>query len=64
MVERRIGIDKRRYGLDLIYAPLTNTGEVEVAMNILCMNVALVLRTILRLLLQRLVLADLVIALQ
>ena len=58
MVEGRIGIDKRRYGLDLIYARLTNTGEVEAAMNVLCMNVAHVLRVLLRLLFRRLVLAD------
>jgi len=64
IVEGRIGIDKRRYGLDLIYARLTNTGEVEAAMNVLCMNVAHVLRTLLRLIFRRLVLADLVIAAQ
>jgi len=64
MVEGRIGIDKRRYGLDLIYARLTNTGEIEAAMNVLCMNVAHVLRTLLRLLLRLLVLADLAIAAQ
>jgi len=58
MVEGRIGIDKRRYGLDLIYARLTNTGEFEAAMNILCMNVAHVLRSLLRLILWRLVSLD------
>jgi len=58
MVEGRIGIDKRRYGLDLIYARLTNTGEVEAAMNVLCMNVAHVLRVLLRLLFRRLALED------
>jgi len=57
-VEGRIGIDKRRYGLDLIYSRLTNTGEVEAAMNVLCMNVAHVLRVLLRLLLRRLDLVD------
>jgi hypothetical protein len=40
MVEGRIGINKRRYGMDLIYAKLAHTGEVEVAMNVFCMNVA------------------------
>jgi len=58
MVEGRIGIDKRRYGLDLIYSRLTNTGEVEAAMNVLCMNVAHVLRVLLRLLFWRLFSAD------
>jgi len=58
MVEGRIGIDKRRYGLDLIYARLTNTGEVEAAMNVLCMNVAHVLRILLHLFFRRLFLAD------
>ena len=47
-VEGRIGIGKRRYGLDLIYARLEETGEVEAAMNILAMNVAHVLRALLR----------------
>lgn len=50
IVEGRIGINKRRYGLDLIYARLEITGEIEAAMNILCMNVAHVLRNLLRLL--------------
>jgi len=58
MVEGRIGINKQRYGLDLIYARLTNTGEIEAAMNVLCMNVAHVLRVLLRLLFRRLVSAD------
>jgi len=53
MVEGRIGIDKRRYGLDLIYSRLTNTGEVEAALNVLCMNVAHMLRVLLRFLLWR-----------
>jgi hypothetical protein len=48
MVEGRIGINKRRYGLGLIYSKLENTGEVEVAMNIACMNVARVLSVLLR----------------
>ena len=47
-VEGRIGIGKRRYGLDLIYARLQETGEVEGAMNILAMNVAHVLRVLSR----------------
>jgi hypothetical protein len=48
MVEGRIGINKRRYGMGLIYAKLANTGEVEVAMNVICMNVAHLLRVLLR----------------
>jgi hypothetical protein len=44
MVEGRIGIGKRRYGLGLIYGQLTQTGEVEAVMNIICMNVANILR--------------------
>jgi len=46
IVEGRIGVNKRRYGLDLIYARLEGTGEVEAAMNIICMNVAHLLRTL------------------
>ena len=53
MVEGRIGIGKQRYGLDLITARLTITGELEAAMNVLCMNVAHVLRNLLRFLLRR-----------
>jgi len=49
MVEGRIGINKRRYGLDLIYARLEVTGDIEVAMNVLCMNVAHIIRASLRL---------------
>ena len=49
IVEGRIGVNKRRYGLDLIYARLVVTGEVEAAMNIICMNVAHLLRTLSRL---------------
>jgi hypothetical protein len=56
-VEGKIVVSKRRYGLDLIYARLEQTGEVEAAMNILCMNVALVLRHFLRLLKKRVLLA-------
>jgi len=58
IVEGRIGIDKRRFGLDLIYARLTNTGEIEAAMNVLCMNMAHVLRVLRRLLFRWLCLAD------
>jgi len=47
-VEGRIGVDKRRYGLDRIYARLKPTGEVEAAMNVLSMNVAHVLRALLQ----------------
>jgi hypothetical protein len=47
MVEGRIGINKRRYGLDLIYARLDITGELEAAMNIICMNVSHLLRHLL-----------------
>jgi hypothetical protein len=43
-VEGRIGIDKQSYGLDRIYSRMEPTGEVEAAMNVLCMNVAHVLR--------------------
>jgi hypothetical protein len=57
MVEGRIGIGKRRYGLDLIYARLEQTGEVEAAMNILCMNVVHLLRVLLRRLFGRSILA-------
>jgi uncharacterized protein YeeX (DUF496 family) len=52
-VEGRIGVSKRRYGLDLIYARLEQTGEVEAAMNILCMNVTQLLRHFLRFLFGR-----------
>jgi hypothetical protein len=48
IIEGRIGINKRRYGLDLIYARLEQTGEFEAAMNVLCMNIAHVLRGLLR----------------
>jgi len=57
IVEGRIGTNKRRYGLDLIYARLEQTGEFEAAMNILCMNVAHLLRLLLSHFLQRLRLA-------
>jgi len=48
IVESRNGIVKRRYGLDRIMAWLPCTGETEAAMNVLCMNVAHLLRTFLR----------------
>ena len=48
IVEGRIGTNKRRYGLDLIYARSKPTGETEAAMNVLCMNVAHTLRSLLR----------------
>jgi len=48
IVEGRIGIDKRRYGLDLIYSRLDRTGETEASMNVLCMNVAHTLRSLMR----------------
>jgi hypothetical protein len=50
-VESRFGIGKRRYGLDLIMARLPLTAETEVALNIFVMNVALLLRVLLRLIL-------------
>lgn len=49
MVEGRFGIGKRRYGLDLIMSRLPFTAETEVAMNIFVMNVAHLLRALLRL---------------
>jgi hypothetical protein len=48
-VESRFGIGKRRYGLDLIMARLSHTAETEAALNIFAMNVALLLRVLLRL---------------
>lgn len=47
-------MDKRRYSLNLIFARLTNTGKIEAAMNVLCLNVAHVLRVLLRLFILRL----------
>jgi len=52
IVEGKIGINKRRYGLDLIYARLEQTGEVEAAINVMCMNVAHALRLFLCLILR------------
>jgi hypothetical protein len=46
IVEGRIGSNKRRYGLDLIFARLEQTGEAEAAMNVLCMNAAHVCRVL------------------
>lgn len=48
IVEGRFGVGKRRYGLDLILSRIPETSDVEVAMNIICMNVAHVLRVLLR----------------
>ena len=52
IVEGRIGVDKQRYGLDRIYARLKPTGEVEAAMNVLSMNVAHVLRSLIKMMSQ------------
>ena len=49
MVESRNGIAKRRYGLDLIMTRLDYTSETEAALNVLAMNIAHVLRVLLRL---------------
>ena len=48
MVESRNGIAKRRYGLNLIMATLSCTAETEAALNVLAMNVAHMLRVLLR----------------
>jgi hypothetical protein len=48
MVEGRHGIAKRRYGLDLIMTRLVSTSETEAALNILVMNVAHLMRALLR----------------
>ena len=48
-VESRFGIGKRRYGLDLIMARLPFSALTEAALNIFAMNVALLLRALLRL---------------
>ena len=48
-VESRNGIAKRRYGLSLIMATLSCTAQTETALNVLAMNVAHVLRVLLRL---------------
>jgi len=49
IVESRNGIAKRRYGLDLIMAILPETAQTEAAMNVFAMNVAHLLRVLLRL---------------
>ena len=54
MVESRNGIAKRRYGLDRIFAYGDRTAETEAAMVVLAMNMALCLRTLLRLFLDQL----------
>lgn len=48
IVEGRNGIAKRHYGLDLIMAYLAETGMTEASLQILAMNVAFVLRFLLR----------------
>lgn len=48
MVESRNGIAKRRYSLNLIMATLSCTAETEAALNVLAMNVAHMLRVLLR----------------
>lgn len=48
IVEGRIGVNKRRYGLDLIFSRREKTGEAEAAINVICMNVVHVLRSIFR----------------
>jgi len=49
-IEGRNGIAKRRYGLDLIMSVLPETAMTEAALNVLVMNVAHLLRMLLRLL--------------
>ena len=49
-IEGRNGIGKRRYGLDLIMSVLPETAMTEAALNVLVMNVAHLLRMLLRLL--------------
>ena len=58
VVEGRIGISKQRYGLNLIYARLDNTGMFEAAMNLLCMNVAHALRILWHFLIEWLILSN------
>ncbi len=48
-VESRNGIAKRRYGLDLVMATLDGTAKTEAALNVLAMNIAHLLRVLLRL---------------
>ena len=47
-IEGRNGIAKRRYGLDLIMSTLPETAMTEAVLNILAMNVAHLLRVLLR----------------
>ena len=54
IVESRNGIAKRRYGLDRILAYLADTAKTEAAFIVFAMNAAHCLRSLLRLLLQRL----------
>jgi hypothetical protein len=49
IVESRNGIVKRRYGMDLIMTRIDNTSKTEAALNVLAMNIAHVLRVLLRL---------------
>ena len=49
MIEGRFGIGKRRYGLGLVMAYLPETGLTEVALKVLCMNVALKMKKLLSL---------------
>jgi hypothetical protein len=48
IVEGRIGVNKRRYGLDLIYARRERTGETEAGINVICMNVAHTIKSFFR----------------
>lgn len=52
VVESRNGIVKRRYGLNLVMATLACTAETEAALNVLAMNMAHILRVLLRLIFQ------------
>ena len=56
-IEGLIGVNKRRYGLDLIMSRLPETSEAEAVMNLICMNVAHLIRVLLRLIKQRLIYA-------
>jgi len=49
MVESRNGISKRRYERHLIMAYLPATSQTEAALQVLVMNVAFLLRVLLRL---------------
>jgi len=55
MVESRNGIAKRRYGLNRILAYRDCTSEMEAAMIVISMNMALCLRTLLRFIFGRLI---------